>query len=98
MKKINPAAAEDMRVRMERDIAKMRADEARVHAQSNDAVAGTRAEFDTYRASFSAAQLREPATISGAVYRKTVMRVDDDPKGRPMVRVNTALAQRDPPH
>jgi hypothetical protein len=95
MKKVNPAAAEDMRVRMERDIAKMRADEARVHAKSNDAVAGTRAEFDAYRASFSAAQLREPATISGAVYRKTVMRVDD-PKGRPMVRVNTAVAQRDP--
>jgi len=95
MKKVNPAAAEDMRVRMERDIAKMRADEARVHAKSNDAVAGTRAEFDAYRASFSAAQLREPATISGAVYRKTVMRVDD-PKGRPMVRVNTAVAERDP--
>jgi hypothetical protein len=95
MKKVNPAAAEDMRVRMERDIAKMRADEARVHAKSNDAVAGIRAEFDAYRASFSAAQLRESATISGAVYRKTVMRVDD-PKGRPMVRVNTALAQRDP--
>jgi hypothetical protein len=95
MKKMNPAAAEDMRVRMERDIAKMRADEARVHSKSKDAVAGTRAEFDAYRASFSAAQLREPATISGAVYRKTVMR-DDDPKGRPMVRVNTALAQRDP--
>jgi hypothetical protein len=95
MKKVNPAAAEDMRVRMERDIAKMRADEARVHAKSNDAVASTRAEFDAYRASFSAAQLREPATISGAVYRKTVMRVDD-PKGRPMVRVNTAVAERDP--
>jgi hypothetical protein len=95
MKKVNPAAAEDMRVRMERDIAKMRADEARVHAKSNDAVAGTRAEFDAYRASFSAAQLREPATISGAAYRKTVLRVDD-PKGRPIVRVDTAAAQRDP--
>ena len=95
MKKVNPAAADDMRVRMERDIAKMRADEARVRAKSNDAIAGTRAEFDAYRASFSAAQLREPATISAAVYRKTVMRVDD-PKGRPMVRVNTAVAQRDP--
>lgn len=95
MKKVNPAAAEDMRVRMERDIAKMRADEARVYAKSNDAVAGTRAEFDAYRASFSAAQLREQSTISGAVYRKTVMRVDD-PKGRPIVRVNTAAAERDP--
>jgi hypothetical protein len=95
MKKVNPAAAEDMRVRMERDLAKMRADEARVHAKSNDAVAGTRAEFDAYRASFSDAQLREQATISGATYRKTVMRVDD-PKGRPIVRVNTAVAQRDP--
>jgi hypothetical protein len=95
MKKVNPAAAEDMRVRMERDIAKIRADEARVHAKSNDAVAGTRTEFDAYRASFSAAQLREQATISGAVYRKTVMRVDD-PKGRPIARVNTAIAERDP--
>jgi hypothetical protein len=95
MKKVNPAAAEDMRVRMERDIAKMRADEARVHAKSNDAIASTRAEFDAYRASFTAAQLSEPATISGAVYRKTVMRVDD-PKGRPMVRVSTAVAERDP--
>ena len=94
MKKVNPAAAEDMRVRMERDIAKMRADEARVHAKSNDAVAGTRAEFDAYRASFSTAQLREQSTISGAVYRKTVMRVDD-PKGRPIVRVNTVGAERD---
>jgi hypothetical protein len=95
MKKVNPAAAEDMRVRMERDIAKMRADEARVHAKSNDAIADTRAEFDAYRASFSAAQLREQATISAAVHRKTVMRVDD-PKGRPIVRVNTAVAQSDP--
>jgi hypothetical protein len=95
MKKVNPAAAEDMRVRMERDIAKMRADEAHVHAKSNDAVAGARAEFDAYRASFSAAQLREPATISAATYRKTVMRVDD-PKGRPIVQINAALAQRDP--
>jgi len=95
MKKVNPAAAEDLRVRMERDIAKMRADEARVHAKSNDAVAGTRAEFDAYRASFSAAQLREQSTISGAVYRKTVMRVDD-PKGRPIVRVDAAAAERDP--
>lgn len=95
MKKVNPAAAEDMRVRMERDIAKMRADEARMHTKSNDVIAGTRAEFDAYRASFSAAQLRRPATISGSVYRETVMRVDD-PKGRPMARVNTAMAQRDP--
>jgi hypothetical protein len=95
MKKVNPAAAEDMRVRMERDIAKMRADEARVHAKANDAVAGTRTEFDAYRASFSTSQLREQATISGAVYRKSVMRVDD-PKGRPIVRVSTAAAERDP--
>jgi hypothetical protein len=95
MKKVNPAAAEDMRVRMERDIAKMRADEAKVHSKSNDVVAGTRAEFDEYRASFSAAQLRQPASISGAVFRKLVPRVDD-PKGRMIVRVNTADAQRDP--
>jgi hypothetical protein len=95
MKKMDPAGAEKMRVRMERDLEKMRADEARVHAQSNSAVAGTRAEFDAYRASFSAAQLREPATISGTTFRKTVPRVDD-PKGRPIVQVDTAAAERDP--
>ncbi|MET0984715.1 MAG: hypothetical protein ABW034_04835 [Steroidobacteraceae bacterium] len=95
MKKVDPAGAEKMRVRMERDLEKMRANEARAHSQSNDAVAQTRAEFDAYRASFSAAQLREPATLSGATFRKTVQRVDD-PKGRPIVRVDTARAQRDP--
>jgi hypothetical protein len=95
MKKMDPAGAEKMRVRMERDIERMRADEARVHSQSNDAVAQTRAEFDAYRASFPTAQLREPATISGTTFRKVVMRVDD-PKGRPIVRVDKARAQRDP--
>ena len=95
MKKLDPAGAEKMRVKMERDLEKMRADEARVHAQSNDAIASTRAEFDAYRASFSAAQLREQATISGQTFRRVVPRVDD-PKGRPMVRVNAAEAQRDP--
>ncbi|MET0660664.1 MAG: hypothetical protein ABW110_21165 [Steroidobacteraceae bacterium] len=95
MKKVDPAGAEKMRARMERDLERMRADEARVHGQSNDAVAQTRAEFDAYRASFSAAQLSEPATISGTTFRKTVPRVDD-PKGRPIVRVDTARAQRDP--
>ena len=95
MKKVDPAAAEKMRARMERDIEKMRADEARVHTQSNDAVARTRAGFDAYRASFSATQLREPATISGEMFRGAVQRVDD-PKGRPIVQVDSAGAQRDP--
>ena len=95
MKKMDPASAEKMRMRMERDIEKMRADEARVHAQSNDAVARTRAGFDKYRASFSAAQLRGPATISGEMAFNAVQRVDD-PKGRPIVRVDTTRAQRDP--
>lgn len=94
MKKVDPAGAEKMRVRMERDLEKMRADEARVHTKSNDAVARTRTGFDAYRASFSAAQLREPATISGEMFRNAVQRVDD-PKGRPIVRVDTARAQRD---
>jgi hypothetical protein len=95
MKKMDPAGAEKMRVKMERDLEKVRADEARAYAQSNNAIASTRAEFDEYRASFSAAQLREPATISGQTYRKVVPRVDD-PKGRALVRINPADAQRDP--
>jgi hypothetical protein len=95
MKKMDPAGAEKMRVRMERDLERMRADEARVYAQSNDAVTRTRAGFDAYRASFSPTQLREPATISGELFRNAVQRVDD-PKGRPIVRVDTVRAQRDP--
>jgi hypothetical protein len=39
--------------------------------------------------------LRGPATISGELANKAVQRVDD-PKGRPIVRVDTARAQRDP--
>ncbi len=95
MKKLDPAGAEKMRVKMERDLEKMRADEERVHAQSNDAVTNTRSAFDAYRASFSATQLREPATISGEAFRKVIQRVDD-PKGRPIVQVDTAAALGDP--
>lgn len=95
MKKMDPANAEKMRVRMERDIERMRADEARVHSQASDAIARTRAGFDKYRASFSATQLREPATISGEMAFNAVQRVDD-PKGRPIVRVDTQRAERDP--
>lgn len=95
MKKVNPAEAEKMRARMERDIERIRRDEARAFSQSNDAVTGTRTAFDAYRASFSAAQLRGPATISSELFRNTVPRIDD-PEGRPIVLVNTARAQRNP--
>jgi hypothetical protein len=95
MKKMDPANAEKMRVRMERDIERMRADESRAHAQSNDAIARTRVGFDKYRASLSAERLRAPATISGEMAFAAVQRVDD-PNGRPIVRVDTARAQRDP--
>jgi hypothetical protein len=95
IRKMDPAAAEKMRERMERDLEKMRKDEARVHAQSNAAVAATRSEFDDYRASFSAARLREPASISPKVFRQTVLRVDD-PQGRPIVRVDASRMQGDP--
>ena len=95
MKQVDPAAAEKMRVRMKRDLERMRNDEARVHAQANGAVARTRNAFDAYRASFSAAQLRQPATISSQVFRDAVLRVDD-PQGRPIVQVDEVRAQRDP--
>jgi hypothetical protein len=95
LKKVDPAAAEKMRVNMERDLEKMRRDEARVHAQSNSAVAGARSAFEAYRASFTAARLREPATISSEMFRNAVQRVDD-PNGRPIVRADEARAQRDP--
>lgn len=95
MKKLDPANAEKMRVQMERNIERLRADEAKANSQSSSAVANMRAGFEQYRASFSAAQLREPATISGELANKAVERVDD-PKGRPIVRVDTARAQRDP--
>jgi hypothetical protein len=94
MKKVDPAAAEKMRARMERDIERFKADEARAHAQSNAAVARTRAGFDQYRASL-APRLREPATISGELAFGTVQRVDD-PKGRPLVKVDAARARRQP--
>ena len=69
MRNVDPAAAEQMRTRMERDFEKIRRDEARTYAQSNDAVARTRSAFDAYRASFTADRLREPATISSQLYR-----------------------------
>ena len=93
VRKVDPAAAEQMRARMERDLEKMRRDEARTLAQSNDAVARTRGAFDAYRASFTAGRLREPATISSQLYRDAVPRVDD-PQGRPIVRVDEARAVR----
>ena len=95
MMKVDPAAAGQMRARMERDLEKLRRDEARVHAQSNDAVARTRSAFDAYRASFTAARLEEPATIGPQLFRDAVPRVDD-PQGRPIVRVDEARARRDP--
>lgn len=94
MKKMDPAGAEKMRERMERDLEKMRKDEARVHAQSSGAVADNRRAFDAYRASFPAARLREPATISSEMLKHGVPRVDD-PKGRPIVQVDVKRAQRD---
>lgn len=95
VRKVDPAAAEQMRMRMERDLEKMRRDEARTHAQANDAVARTRSAFDAYRASFSPARLQEPASISPQLYRDAVPRVDD-PQGRPIVRVDEARARRAP--
>jgi len=93
VKKVDPAAAEQMRSRMERDLEKLRRDEARTLAQSNDVVARTRGAFDAYRASFTVGRLREPATISSQLYRDAVPRVDD-PQGRPIVRVDEARAVR----
>lgn len=95
MIKVNPAAADSMRARMERDIERLRRDEARAYSQSNSTLAGTRTAFDAYRASFSAAQLREPATIGNELFRNAVPRVDA-PNGRPIVRVNPAFAKRPP--
>lgn len=95
MIKVNPAQAENMRARMERDIERLRRDEARAHSQSNSAVAGTRTAFAAYRASLTPARLREPATISNTLFRNAVPRVDD-PAGRPIVQVNTARALRSP--
>jgi hypothetical protein len=94
MRKVDPVGAEKMRARMERDIERLRTDEVRVHAQASAAVANTRKGFDQYRASFTAAQLRGPATISGKMAFNVVQRVDD-PDGRPMVRVDPG-AMRDP--
>jgi hypothetical protein len=91
----DPATAGQMRARLERDLEKLRRDEARVHAQSSSAVAGTRNAFEAYRASFAATQLREPATIGAQLFRNAVPRVDD-PQGRPIVRVDVARAQRAP--
>ena len=95
MKQVDPTAAEQMRVRMERDLDRLRRDEARAYAQSDDAVARTRTAFDAYRASFSAARLREPATIGTQLFRDAIPRVDD-PQGRPIVRVDEARALRAP--
>ena len=94
MIKADPANAEKMRARMEKDLAKIRSDEARAHSQSNDAIARTRTAFDSYRASFSADQLRGPATISGETYLNVIQRVDAA-NGRPIVQVNLASARRD---
>jgi hypothetical protein len=95
MIKMNPAEAGKMRARMERDLERLRADEARAHSMSNESVARTRSAFDAYRASFSAAQLKAPATLSGELFQGAVPRVDD-PKGRPIVKVSTSVAQRTP--
>lgn len=69
--------AADRMGKMERDLERIRRDDARVHAQVNVAVAGARSAFDAYRASFSSTQLREPETISSQVFRNAVQRVPD---------------------
>jgi hypothetical protein len=95
MRKIDPVAAEKTRAKMLESLPKMRADAARQSARGNEAVAKRRAAFEAYRASLTPAQLAAPGTISGSTTRDGATRIDD-PKGRPLARIDPAFASGNP--
>jgi hypothetical protein len=95
MKQVNPAEAEKARTHMLASLEKMRSKRALHGHTARDWIANERSAFDAYRASFSAAQLAEPGTISNALTRDKVVRVDD-PVGKPLAKVDPGYAKRDP--
>lgn len=95
MKKINAAEAEKIRTQMLVSLEKMQKEGARQSAQAAQWMTQQRSAFDAYRASFTAAQLIAPGTISNLMTPDKVIRVDD-PKGKRLAKVDPAYAQRDP--
>lgn len=95
MKKVNATEAEKTRTQLLAALAKMRADRTRQSDKAAQWTTQQRDAFDTYRASFTAAQLAAPGTISSSMTRDNVIRVDD-PEGKPLAKVDPAYAQRDP--
>ena len=94
MKKVNVTEAEKTRTQLLASVSKMRADRTRQSDKAEQWTTQQRKAFDTYRASFTAAQLAAPGTISHSMTRD-VIRVDD-PEGKPLAKVDPAYAQRDP--
>lgn len=95
MKKIDAAGAERFLAQMKQSMAKMQADAERTTADADRIHARRRTAFDAYRASFSPAQLAGPATLGTEMSREGVSRVDD-PRGRPLVKVDPRQAAGDP--
>lgn len=95
MRKIDPVTAEKTRAGLLAQLAKVRAQAPKQHAQALAFSAKQRAAFETYRASLTPAQLAAPGRISGATTRDGARRVDD-PSGRVLARIDPAYAKRDP--
>lgn len=95
MTKVNATEAEKTRTQLLAVLAKMGADRTRQSDKAAQWTTQQRNAFDAYRASFTAAQLAAPGTISNSMTRDKVIRVDD-PEGKPLAKVDPAYAQRDP--
>jgi hypothetical protein len=97
MKTVNAAEAEKTRRQLLAMLKKIRAASARQSGKAAQWMTQQRSAFDAYRASFTAAQLAAPGTISHSMTRDNVIRVDD-PAGKPLAKIDPAYAQRDPRH
>jgi hypothetical protein len=95
MKKLNAMEAEKTHTQLLASLEKIRAESARQSGKAAQWMTQQRSAFDAYKASFTAAQLAAPGTISHSMTREKVIRVDD-PAGKPLAKVDPAYAQRNP--
>jgi hypothetical protein len=97
MKQVNAAEAEKLRTQLLASLRKMREQNTHQSGRATQWMTQQRSAFDAYKASFTAAQLAAPGTISHSMTRDSVIRVDD-PAGKRLAKVDPAYAQRDPRH
>jgi hypothetical protein len=93
MKKVNAAEAEKTRTQLLAALQKSRARNAKSGAA--DVLARQRSAFDAYRASFTPTQLAAQGSISQAMTRDGVVRVDD-PAGTPLAKTDPRYSQKNP--